>query len=146
MTDPIADMLARIRNASAVKKNEVILPMSKIKYEIAKILEREDWIQKTEIVKSSINKGVAVNLLNKQKIFPFDQLRIILKYKKSGRPAINFLKRISKPGLKVYVGKDELPRVLNGFGLAIISTSQGLMTNKEAREKKIGGEVVCEIY
>jgi len=147
MTDPIADMLTRIRNASAVKKHEIVLPMSKIKYEIAKILERESWILKTEVVKSGLVKSERRKpVSNKQVNSIFDQLKIILKYKKSGRPAITFIKRISKPGLRIYVGKDKLPRVLNNLGIAIISTPQGLMTNKEARKRGVGGEVICEIY
>lgn len=136
MTDPISDMLTRIRNASATSKREVVLPMSKVKHEIAKILEKEDWVQKVEIIKGD-------NAKNSQS--KFDQLKIVLKYKKSGKPYISTLKRISKPGLRVYTGKEELPRVLNNFGIAIISTSQGVMTNKEARKKGIGGEIICEI-
>ncbi len=137
MTDPISDMLTRIRNASAIKKSEVVLPMSKIKYEIAKILERDGWIGKVEVVKEKGKKNGAA---------AFDSLKIALKYGSDGKSAISSLKRISKPGLRIYVSKDELPRVLNNSGIAIISTSQGLMTNKEARKKKIGGEVICEIY
>ncbi len=133
--DPIADMLTRIRNALAVRKQDVVLPMSKMKYEIAKILEREGWIYKVEVIKNKSKKGSN-----------FDELRIVLKYKKSGKPAITCLKRVSKPGLRVYVTKDKLPRVLNNMGIAIISTSAGIMTNKEARKKGIGGEVICEIY
>ncbi len=137
MTDPIADMLTRIRNSSLVKKPEIVLPMSKIKYEIGKILERENWVEKCEIVKSDVEK-------NKSKSFL--KMRIILKYKKSGRPAIIFLKRVSKPGLRVYAKKDKLPVVLNGFGLAIISTPRGLLTAREAKKQKLGGEIICEIY
>ena len=140
MTDPIADMLTRIRNASIVRKTEVVLPMSKIKLAVAKILEKESWIQKAE----RIPAGTA--LVNKDGVSKFDQIKIVLKYKKSGRSSITNIKRISKPGLRIYVGKDEMPRVLNGFGIAVISTSQGIMTNKEARRKKVGGEVLCEIY
>jgi len=132
MTDPIADMLSRIRNALAVKKQEVVMPMSRIKLGIAKILENEGWIEKAEAVKSKQAK--------------FDELRIILKYEKSGEAAISSLKRISKPGLKVYAKKTNLPKVLNNYGIAIISTPQGLMTNKQARKKGLGGEVVCELY
>ncbi|MCF7820742.1 MAG: 30S ribosomal protein S8 [Candidatus Pacebacteria bacterium] len=137
MTDPIADMLTRIRNASAVKKADLVLPMSKIKYNIAKILETEGWIKKAEIIKGG-EKGA--------KNSNFDQLKIVLKYKKNGKPCISNLKKVSKPGLKVYVKKDEIPKVLNGFGLAIISTSNGLMTNRQAKEAKVGGELICQIY
>lgn len=137
MTDPIADMLTRIRNAQAVGKSEVVLPMSKMKMEIAKILERENWVGKIEIVKLQAKKnGKAV----------FDEIKINLKYNPDGKSAITALKRISTPGCRRYVGKSELPRVLNNMGIAIISTPQGLMTNKEARKKGLGGEVICEIY
>lgn len=137
MTDPIADMLTRIRNAQSARKPQVVLPMSKIKYEIAKILERGNWVGKVEIikVKSKKNSGAI-----------FNDLKIILKYNKNGSPAITSLERISKPGRRIYAGKSELPKVLNNLGIAIISTPFGLMTNKEAREKAVGGEVICEIY
>lgn len=137
MTDPIADMLTRIRNASAVKKADLVLPMSKIKYNIAKILESEGWIKKAEIIKGG-EKGA--------KNSNFDQLRIFLRYKKNGKPYISSLKKISKPGLKVYVKKDEVPKVLNGFGLAIISTSSGIMTGSQAKKSRVGGELICKIY
>ena len=137
MTDPIADMLTRIRNASAVKKQEVVLPMSKIKFEIARILKKEGWILDAEVL---TGKG------EKNKSSVFDELKLILKYKKSGRSCISCIKRISRPGLRVYSKKDNLPRVLNNLGMAIISTPSGLMTNKEARKKGLGGEVICEIY
>ncbi|KKR19926.1 MAG: 30S ribosomal protein S8 [Parcubacteria group bacterium GW2011_GWE2_39_37] len=137
MIDPIADMLTRIRNASAVRKEEVVLPMSKIKYNISKILEQEGRIVKAEVIKGAGKK-------NDSKAF--DELKIVLKYKKDGASAISSLKRISKPSLRVYVSKNELPRVLNNLGFAVISTPQGMMTNKEAKKKGIGGEVVCEIY
>ena len=140
MTDPIADMLTRIRNAQAVKKTEVVLPISKLKLQIAKILEREGWILKAEAVLSENKKS------DPKKTGNFENLKLILKYKKSGRPAISYLKRISRPGCRTYVAKDELPVVLNNFGIAIISTSEGLFTNKELVKKGIGGEVLCEIY
>lgn len=133
MTDPISDMLTRIRNASAVRKSELVLPMSKIKFQIGKILEKNNWITKCEVEKDS-EKDIKKNI------------KLVLKYKKSGKSAISNIKRISTPGRRVYVGKDELPRVLNGFGMAIISTPSGLMTNKEAKKEKLGGEVICEIY
>ena len=137
MTDPIADMLTRIRNASAVKKQEVVLPMSKIKFEIARILKKEGWILDAEVL---TGKG------EKNKSSVFDELKLMLKYKKSGRSCISCIKRISRPGLRVYSKKDNLPKVLNNLGMAIISTPSGLMTNKEARKKGLGGEVICEIY
>ncbi|GAG30413.1 unnamed protein product, partial [marine sediment metagenome] len=127
----------RIRNALAVKKSEVVLPMSKIKFNIAKVLEREGWVEETQVIKekSKKNKGNG-----------FDKIMIILKYKSNGRSVISSLKRISKPGRRIYVNKNELPRVLNNLGIAIISTPEGIITNKEARKKGIGGEVICEIY
>jgi small subunit ribosomal protein S8 len=132
MTDPISDMLTRIRNASAVRKPEVVLPMSKIKYQIAKILEKENWITRCDVEEEKGEKN--------------KKLKLVLKYRKSGKPAISSLKRISRPGSKIYISKNEIPRVLNGFGIAIISTSSGLMTNKEAAAKKIGGELICQVY
>lgn len=134
MTDPIADMLTRIRNALAVRKPEVILPFSKIKLAIAEILEKEGFVKKVE----KIGGGSKDN--------KFDQIKIILKYLGPKQPAITSLKRVSKPGRRVYATKDELPIVLNGLGIAIISTSQGLMTNKQAKKAGLGGEVICEIY
>jgi len=140
MTDSIADMITRIRNASAVGKSEIVLPMSKIKFEVAKILEKEGWVGKVEVIKGNFSKD------RKDRNYIFDQLRIVLKYKKSGRPAISCLKRVSKSGLRVYAKKDRLPKVLNNLGIAIISTPQGIMTNKEAKKKGTGGEILCEIY
>lgn len=137
MTDPIADMLTRIRNASAIKKLDVVLPMSKIKYEVAKILKQEGWISDVEVIKGTGKKNEAN---------AFDELKIVLKYKKSGKSFITSIKRISKPGLRVYTDKNNLPKVLNNLGIAIISTSSGLMTNKEARKKGLGGEIICEVY
>lgn len=134
--DPIADMFTRIRNASAVKKPEIVLPLSKLKYEIAKILETEGWIKKAAIIAGGLN-GRHSN---------FDELQIHLKYRKNGKPQISSIKRISRPGLKIYVSKDEIPTVLNHFGMAIISTSRGLMTDKQAKKAQVGGEVLGEIY
>ncbi len=135
-TDTIADMLTRIRNAMSVGKRDVFIPKSKIKHEIAKILEGEKWIKKVETVEVSGYKPKT----------KFQYLKLTLKYKKSGNPIINKIARISKPGLKVYVNKNELPRVLNDYGIAIISTPGGVMTNKQAKEKGVGGEVLCKIY
>jgi small subunit ribosomal protein S8 len=137
MTDPIADMLTRIRNALSVGKPEVFMPMSKVKLNIAKLLEREGWIEKAEVVADGITGKRGTR---------FSQLKIALKYDSEGRPSVSSIKRISKPGLRIYAKKDELPRVLNNLGIAIISTPKGLMTNKEARKNGLGGEVVCEVY
>jgi len=137
MTDPIADMLTRIRNASILNKPEVVIPMSKLKYNIAKLLEQNHWVGKVEKIQRPSDKNA--NCL-------FDEIKISLKYQADGQPAISSLKRISKPSRRVYVSKDALPRVLNNYGIAIISTSQGLMTNKEAGQRQMGGEILCEIY
>ena len=129
-TDPIADMLTRIRNANSSKHKTVDVPSSKIKTAIAEILFREGYIKSFEII-SNENQGI---------------IRIALKYDEKGARVIDGIKRISKPGLRVYANKEELPKVLNGLGTAIISTSQGLKTDKEAREAGIGGEVLAYIW
>lgn len=128
MSDPISDMLTRIRNGLAVKKQEVVLPYSNAKFAIAKILEKESYVASVE--KKADGK--------------FPQIRIALKYE-DGKPVITMIKRVSKPGLRVYAKSSELPRVVSGYGIAIISTPNGMMTNKEARARRLGGEVVCEI-
>lgn len=132
MTDPIADMLTRIRNAQAVHKPEVVVPYSKFKQQLAELLVREGWLAGVETAQSS--KG------------NFSELLVKLKYTKSGRPAMLKLARVSTPGRRVYAGATHLPYVLNGLGIAVVSTSAGLMTNHEARKKGVGGEVICEIY
>ena len=130
ITDPIADMLTRIRNANSAKHKTVDVPSSKMKTAIAEILFKEGYIKSFEII-SDENQGT---------------IRITLKYDEKGTRVIDGIKRISKPGLRVYANKEELPRVLNGLGTAIISTSQGLKTDKEAREAGIGGEVLAYIW
>ena len=130
MTNPIADMLTRIRNANMVRHEKLEVPASKIKREIAEILKREGFIRDVEYIED-----------NKQGI-----LRIFLKYGPNNERVITGLKRISKPGLRVYAKADEVPRVLNGLGIAILSTSQGILTDKEARQKRTGGEVLAYIW
>ena len=129
-TDPIADMLTRIRNANTSKHKTVDVPASKMKTAIAEILFKEGYIKSFELI-SNENQGI---------------IRITLKYDEKGTRVIDGIKRISKPGLRVYANKEELPKVLNGLGTAIISTSQGLKTDKEAREAGIGGEVLAYIW
>ncbi len=136
MTDPIADMFTRIRNASAVKKTEVYLPMSKLKLAIAKILEEEKWIKSVEVIEGGL----------KTRRSGFDQLKIVLKYNKNGKSQISSIQRISKPGVRYYVSKDNIPTVLNKLGMVIISTSSGIMTGQAARKKGFGGELIGEIY
>ena len=131
MTDPIADMLTRIRNANTSKHDTVDVPASKMKLAIADILVKEGYVAKYDLVED----GTAKNI------------RITLKYgKDKNEKIISGLKRISKPGLRVYAGKDELPRVLGGLGIAIISTNQGVMTDKGARKLNVGGEVLAFIW
>ena len=131
MTDPIADMLTRIRNANTSKHDTVDIPASKMKTAIAEILFNEGYIQKYEIVEDG----------------KFNNIRITLKYgKDKNEKIITGLKRISKPGLRVYAGKEDLPRVLNGLGIAIISTNQGIVTDKQARKLNVGGEVLAYIW
>jgi small subunit ribosomal protein S8 len=130
MSDPIADMLTRIRNANTVRHETVEMPASKIKKEIAEILKREGFIRDAEYIED-----------NKQGI-----IRIFLKYGSNNERVITGLKRISKPGLRVYAKSTEVPRVLGGLGIAILSTSKGVLTDKEARQSKAGGEVICYVW
>lgn len=130
MTDPIADMLTRIRNANMVRHEKLEVPASNLKKEIAEILKREGFIRDVEYVED-----------NKQGI-----IRIFLKYGRDNERVITGLKRISKPGLRVYAKTNEVPKVLNGLGVALVSTSQGLLTDKEARAKKVGGEILAYIW
>ncbi|MBR2476952.1 MAG: 30S ribosomal protein S8 [Clostridia bacterium] len=130
ITDPIADMLTRIRNANSSKHETVNIPSSKIKVEIAKILLEEGYIAGYEIIEDGL-QGV---------------IKVTLKYGANKQKVITGLKRISKPGLRVYASKEELPRVLKGLGIAIISTSKGIMTDKKARSENVGGEVLAFIW
>lgn len=132
MTDPIADLLTRIRNAIMAGHKVVEAPASILKKEIARILFEKGYILSYKIIESENNQGV---------------LKIALKYNPRNRkPAIKKIERVSRPGLRRYIGVDEMPRVLNGLGIAIISTSRGLMTDKEAKKENIGGEVLCYVY
>ncbi|NLY11710.1 MAG: 30S ribosomal protein S8 [Firmicutes bacterium] len=130
MTDPIADMLTRIRNASSVYHESVDIPNSKLKLEVARILKEEGFIREYKLIED-----------DKQGI-----LRIFLKYGKQKEKVISGIKRISKPGLRVYAKKDEIPRVLGGLGVAVLSTSKGVMTDKQARSEGVGGEVICYVW
>ena len=130
MSDPIADMLTRIRNANAAKHETVNIPASKMKEAIAKILLEEGYIKSYEVVEGDV-QGI---------------IKVTLKYGANKEKVISGLERVSKPGLRVYAGKDELPRVLKGLGIAIISTSKGIMTDKKARAEQIGGEVIAFVW
>lgn len=130
MTDPIADMLTRIRNANAAFHDKVEIPASKIKQAIAHILKEEGFVKDFEMVEDD-KQGV---------------LRVSLKYGPNREKVITGIKRISKPGLRVYAKSDQLPRVLGGLGIAVISTSQGIMTDKKARKEGLGGEVIAYVW
>ena len=130
MTDPIADMLTRIRNANQNRSKEVIIPSSKMKLEIAKILKEEGFIEEFNVNNESVQST----------------LTLTLKYGHNKERVITGLKRISKPGLRVYAKAEDIPRVLNGLGIAIISTPKGIMTDKLARKNNVGGEVIAYVW
>ncbi|MBO2520874.1 MAG: 30S ribosomal protein S8 [Clostridia bacterium] len=130
MTDPIADMLTRLRNASAVYHESVDVPASKLKTEVARILKEEGFIRDYKIIESR----------------PQPTLRIFLKYAPNKQRVITGIRRISRPGLRVYAGRDEIPRVLGGLGIAVLSTSKGVMSDKQARKLGVGGEVICYVW
>ena len=130
MTDPIADMLTRIRNADVVKHETVDVPASNMKKELSRILLEEGFIRGYDVIEDG-KQGI---------------IRIQLKYGQTGERVISGLKRISKPGMRVYADKHEVPRVLNGLGISIISTSKGILTDKQARKENVGGEVICYVW
>ncbi|MDR2504835.1 MAG: 30S ribosomal protein S8 [Oscillospiraceae bacterium] len=130
VTDPIADMLTRIRNAIVAKHDIVVIPASNMKKAIAKILVQEGYIKNFDVLRDG----------------PQGSIRVALKYSQEKKPVISGLKRISRPGLRVYTGVEEIPKVLGGLGVAILSTPKGVMTDKEARKKAVGGEVLAYIW
>ena len=130
MTDPISDMLTRIRNAAAVGHDVVVMPSSKLKEEVARILTEEGFIDRFDVAESGPGKALTVSL----------------RYGDRRKPVIKGLRRISKPGHRVYRGASELPRVQGGLGVAVVSTSQGLLPDREARRRRLGGEIVCEVW
>jgi len=130
MTDPIADMLTRIRNALMARHRQVLMPSSKMKVAIARILRQEGFIRHYDVSKQG----------------PQPMLRIILKYDERGEPVLRGLKRVSKPGRRIYANRHEIPWVQSGMGVAILSTSKGVMTDRKARRLKVGGEVLCYIW
>jgi small subunit ribosomal protein S8 len=130
VNDPISDMLTRIRNAGMARKPELVMPSTKVLVAIAKILQEEGYINGFEVIEKR----------------PQNQLRITLRYGADKRHTIREIKRVSKPGLRVYAGKDALPRVRSGLGIAIVSTPQGVITGYEARRRGIGGEVLCTVF
>ena len=130
MTDTISDMLTRIRNGLMAKKPEVVLPYSNFKHNLAKVLQSEGWLTTVEVKELDGMKNLALTL----------------KYDQAGMPVISEIKRVSKPGQRIYSNRMQIPKVLGGMGTTIISTSKGLMTDKEARKNKIGGEIVCQVW
>lgn len=130
MTDPIADFLTRIRNALAAEKRWVDVPSSNMKKRIAYVLKEEGYIEDFIFITGSLN----------------DTIRVFLRYDYKGNPVIENIQRISKPGCRIYVGANEIPRVLNGLGIAILSTSKGVISNKVARKFRIGGEHICNVW
>ena len=130
MTDPIADMLTRIRNANVVKHETVDVPASNMKKELARILLEEGFVRGYDVIEDG-KQGI---------------IRIQLKYGQTGERVISGLKRISKPGMRVYAANHEIPKVLNGLGISVISTSKGILTDKQARKENVGGEVICYVW
>ena len=130
MTDPIADMLTRIRNANVVKHETVDVPASNMKKELARILLEEGFVRGYDVIEDG-KQGI---------------IRIQLKYGQAGERVITGIKRISKPGMRVYAGNQEIPKVLNGLGISVISTSKGILTDKQARKENVGGEVICYVW
>jgi small subunit ribosomal protein S8 len=131
MTDPVADLLTRIRNAHLAKHDRLDLPSSKLKLEICKLLQEQGYIEDVEVLDDHPVRK---------------ELRVTLRYTNEGLPVIRRLQRVSKPGRRVYRGADDIPPVLNGLGVGIVSTSQGLLTDSEARERRVGGEILCEVW
>jgi len=140
MTDPIADLLTRIRNAHLAKHDRLDVPASKLKLEICRILKEEGLIRNFRVVEA---RAVEVRPANGR---PTSTLRIFLRYSEEGAPAITHLQRVSRPGRRVYRMASDIRPVLNGVGVGIVSTSQGLLTDQQARERRLGGEVLCEIW
>jgi len=130
MTDPIADLLTRIRNAHRAKHDRLDVPASKVKLEVCRILKQEGYIKNVSVVEDK----------------PSNQLRIVLSYSKEGAPVISRMRKVSTPGRRVYRGADAIKPVLNGLGIGIVSTSKGLMTDRQAREQRVGGEILCEVW
>lgn len=137
MIDPISDMLTRIRNAQQAEHSEVVFPFSGIKASIAKILEEKNFVGPVEIIK-------------KDEKCKFDRIRVLLKYEKIGtnkkKPAIEEIKRVSKEGKRIYIKKDEIKKIKNGFGISVVSTSRGIMEGTKARKLGLGGEYICEVW
>ena len=130
MTDPLADMLTRIRNAYAAKHQKVDVPISKLKLEVARILKEEGFINNYKVIGDGVRRNI----------------RVYLRYGPKGEQVVSKIVRVSKPGCRVYTGSATIPKVLGGIGVSILSTSRGLMTDRQARREKVGGEIICRLY
>ena len=130
MTDPLADMLTRIRNAYAAKHQKVDVPISNLKLEVARILKEEGFINNYKVIGDGVRRNI----------------RVYLRYGPKGEQVVSKIVRVSKPGCRVYAGSATIPRVLGGIGISILSTSRGLMTDRQARREKVGGEIICRLY
>jgi len=130
VSDPIGDMLTRLRNASRARQAQTVIPLSKLKHQIAEVLKAEGFVKDVHVHKANVQ----------------GEMTVVLKYDRDGEPAFNHVKRVSKPGLRRYVGYQDLPRVLNGLGAAIVSTPKGILVDREARKQKLGGELLCTIW
>lgn len=130
VTDPIADMLTRIRNAHLARHEHVLIPASKLKLEIAKVLKGQGYIQKYDLVDDKRH----------------GQIRVHLRYDQDGKPIITGLRRVSRPGMRVYVDAKRVPRVMGGLGISVLSTSRGVLTDRDARRQRVGGEVICQVW
>jgi len=130
LTDPIADMLTRIRNAQTMRHDSLTMPVSKMKVALARVLKEEGFIRDFDVLRGQ----------------PQPTLRVYLTYRENKEPAISGLKRVSKPGLRIYVGKGEIPRVYGGLGIAVLSTSRGVMTGRHAWRQGLGGELLCHVW
>jgi small subunit ribosomal protein S8 len=130
MTDPLADMLTRIRNAYAARHQKVDVPISKLKLEVARILKEEGFINNYKVIGDGVRRNI----------------RVYLRYGPKGEQVVSKIVRVSKPGCRVYTGSTTIPKVLGGIGISILSTSRGLMTDRQARREKVGGEIICRLY
>jgi small subunit ribosomal protein S8 len=147
VSDPIADMLTRVRNAVRAKQDSVRMPASQIKISLAKILREEGFIKYFKVVRAgSVKRNPKAGDKKDAKPLPHNLLIIYLKYGPGGEPVINGIERISRPGLRTYAGSQEVPKVLGGMGMSILTTSRGVMSGREARRQRVGGELICKVW
>ena len=144
-SDPIADMLTRIRNGTMARHDQVVMPASNLKMDLARILKDEGFIKDFEIVREKPKSNDRTRKPDKKEV-PYKQMRVWLRYTSRRDPVITGIRRVSRPGLRVYKKSDEMPRVLGGLGSAIVTTPKGVMTAREARKQNVGGEVLCYVW